>query len=763
MTHNTSVREDNTITEYTFMPKNIVLRSIIAFICGAVFSGLTLPHCGRFGGAMFVGAIGAGAEGFFALIGAFAGYLLQAKTDGIATYAAAALFIYTIAFLFQFTKIYKMRYFLPTVVSVVLIFVNAFGETIELNMDETVYWDYAFESIISFILTYFVRNIFSDSCKYVRQREMILGGILFLGVVINSLSFVIVYQSIILSSVAAMSIIMLLLSRYDLIICSWAAIILGMFLDLQLHSGRLFYYIICTAVCSFRNKRTFGSITIVFVGISMILVLFSDFDLDKYFVLESMISALLYWMFNWISWPIYVYDDDRQLPTGDGERLLLDYQSERFELMSDSLADIYDYMVGEIKTIEIEPIDMVRVFDRVGAELCENCEKRRVCWEHSAVDMLAIMDDGGKHIARRGKMLTSDLPNYFKEHCPYSCSFVSAVNCELRRILDEQRHALNTIERFESFEKMISLAVKATGAFSGQLSNRCLRNVEVERRLMLYLESIGLNCRVGVLAESPYRLIARFMGEEVCALTSRHCYLHELSNVIGKEMIISHISQDMLILCNIEPLAIEIGSVNKRKKGEDICGDGFRSFKHENGSLYVMLSDGVGNGEFAAEQSDTVIYLMERLLAITYDANAALILLNSILSNLSDVKWNYATLDLLEINLYTGKACFYKMGASDTVVYTSGKPSYVPGNVFSVGIASGGIDGMKVGECTLHGGDFIIMHSDGVVVPGANNMHKIIKEANGQAEVISRAILLSSENRTCDDDMTVLTITVELR
>lgn len=70
-----------------------------------------------------------------------------------------------------------------------------------------------------------------------------------------------------------------------------------------------------------------------------------------------------------------------------------------------------------------------------------------------------------------------------------------------------------------------------------------------------------------------------------------------------------------------------------------------------------------------------------------------------------------ATIDITGVDLYTGKAEFYKAGAAPTFLRKSGKGGYVESSSLPVGIL-GGVNFEK-NAVTLRDGDVIVMVSDG--------------------------------------------------
>ena len=53
------------------------------------------------------------------------------------------------------------------------------------------------------------------------------------------------------------------------------------------------------------------------------------------------------------------------------------------------------------------------------------------------------------------------------------------------------------------------------------------------------------------------------------------------------------------------------GAAAKKKDGQTVSGDTGAWFKHDDGSLYVLLCDGMGSGSLAEQESALAVRLLE--------------------------------------------------------------------------------------------------------------------------------------------------------
>ncbi len=145
-----------------------------------------------------------------------------------------------------------------------------------------------------------------------------------------------------------------------------------------------------------------------------------------------------------------------------------------------------------------------------------------------------------------------------------------------------------------------------------------------------------------------------------------------------------------------------------RRKEEN--GDIATRFSGPMGRYYVLLCDGMGSGPGAVQEGKTATEMLRRLLQSGYPAEHALQSLNSLCALRE--RAGAVTVDLLEIELATGKATLYKWGAAPSYIVDAAETKKV-GTV-------GPPPGLSVQHreeryrLSLRRGETLVMVSDGV-------------------------------------------------
>ena len=195
-----------------------------------------------------------------------------------------------------------------------------------------------------------------------------------------------------------------------------------------------------------------------------------------------------------------------------------------------------------------------------------------------------------------------------------------------------------------------------------------------------------------------------------------------------------------------------------------MSGDNFSLFTLENGHYHICLSDGMGSGPDAFRESDMVVELMEKFLEAGFPAETAIRMMNSAMVLQGD-KDTFSTLDLSEVDLYSGDLSITKVGAAPTFIKRGEKVECLSAPSLPAG--SRILEPAQPLHTTLGKGDFLVMVTDGVleylhVKEPEEKMCEIIASirtdnATAMATTILNRVLLFAGNHAMDD-MTVLAL-----
>ena len=148
------------------------------------------------------------------------------------------------------------------------------------------------------------------------------------------------------------------------------------------------------------------------------------------------------------------------------------------------------------------------------------------------------------------------------------------------------------------------------------------------------------------------------------------------------------------------------------KEGQRICGDSLTWFR-TGGTLYAILSDGMGSGREAQRESQMTLRLLEQFLQAGIAPETALRTMNAALNLRSDEQGSFTTIDLLAADLTMRQAALYKYGAAPTYIKRQGTVRRLVGASLPAGLQDSGAEPQAI-RFPLEENSFLLMISDGV-------------------------------------------------
>lgn len=204
------------------------------------------------------------------------------------------------------------------------------------------------------------------------------------------------------------------------------------------------------------------------------------------------------------------------------------------------------------------------------------------------------------------------------------------------------------------------------------------------------------------------------------------------------------------------------GEARRTKDGEKVSGDCFTIFETDKGKFIAGISDGMGSGIRAKEESERLMEVLEQYLQAGFRKEIAAAMMNTAV--LMQENTGFTTMDLCEINLYTGVCEFLKTGAAASFLIRDDSVEMVRSMNLPAGVFHRA--DYQVTKHQLRDGDCVVMISDGMLealpFERAEELFATIlgkyKGSNMRefADYIMEHTLRMTGGH-CSDDMTVLT------
>ncbi len=399
-----------------------------------------------------------------------------------------------------------------------------------------------------------------------------------------------------------------------------------------------------------------------------------------------------------------------------------------------------------------------KLFFEVQQNVCDGCSKKSICWNSNfnltAGDILAITG-----IEKRGKgklRLEKECPRLhelkkqlYHSKSQYSLSILTKMkNREMRCILTDQFSGMGDFlgELAEKIAKSRAVdTVKSTA----------LRAAVIDKGI--YIDALscigGDEGRLGIEIiclekpfETDYRKIKSILEEATsCVFDEPEISVTDVGTLIKFE--------------EKSPFILLVGSAQRPFVRDSPCGDSVAFCKRNDVSGSVLLSDGMGTGSSAALDSMMAVSLTEKLLSAGFSFESSVKIVNSSLI-MKSTDESMATMDGLNVNLYTGEAEFYKAGAAISLIRSDREIIVIEESSLPLGI----LREVKYSKTVvnLKVGDIVLMVSDGITAEdcGWINDELLSWSTNNMDDLACHIVELAAlrQDRYTGDDLTAVAV-----
>lgn len=320
-------------------------------------------------------------------------------------------------------------------------------------------------------------------------------------------------------------------------------------------------------------------------------------------------------------------------------------------------------------------------------------------------------------------------------------------------------------------EELLGVSALVRG-LSRELKEKLAPDTKLGRDIKARLKAAGIGCEditVYTQGDNRYEVnVVRKCGAD-CSRCARQI-IPQVNRELGVKMIkasdLCHSDghRCTLRLCCSLPWRISAFAAVKKRDGSSVSGDSHTFMELKYGKYMLALSDGMGSGGKAREESAASVELFEDFMEAGFERDMALEQINSLLLMRAGEDDIFATLDICNVDLYTGSAEFVKIGAMPGFIAGREGVRLIGGGGLPVGI----MDTMEKEsvEVNLESGDVIVMVTDGVTeaapcaIGKENWLARVIdKNSSLPPQKLCDKILdeaVKAEGGAVRDDMTVM-------
>lgn len=386
--------------------------------------------------------------------------------------------------------------------------------------------------------------------------------------------------------------------------------------------------------------------------------------------------------------------------------------------------------------------------DIVADDVCKNCEKNTVCWQQKYSFTQQQFTEYAQRVYWREE---NRFPTSFANQCINTGKLIKSFE-ENSRLLLSKKYIL------QSQKNNQKLLQKAFVSMSGVVSDIIYKNqhsyllnttltMETDR----FLKELQIGHTYCLCSQNPDQMtFAVFDPLDDKMLYKIQCHAEKIYSTKFLPATVEKQGTEWLYIFTARPLySYETAVETSRYKR--VNGDTWDVFSY-NGYLYVLLSDGMGTGNMAAAESQTVISMTKSLITTGVSMITTIDLIN-LSMNLKGNGETSASLDILCVDLFSGQCNITKAGAGVSITLDKKGVNRHYQDSLPLGI----VKEVKSVQCdfSVQAGDTIIMMSDGVGVVSADIQNLYGKSCSEIAQTILNC-------NVTDDDKTVIAVKLKI-
>lgn len=357
------------------------------------------------------------------------------------------------------------------------------------------------------------------------------------------------------------------------------------------------------------------------------------------------------------------------------------------------------------KVTETQPVELL------ACRLCSGCERKQSCWDEGRESTMELME--GVLDACSGDTNAMEIEQVARMNGCLRAGemYTLAMGILSSRQQKDKEDARRIEARGWALEQLRGQA-RAIASLSERLGEDCTQAMQARAAICSAMPALRGRADALTVCTIEDRLnvwLDVSLGEgQVERLESA------LGAALGRRMELLDVQTQHNVLHFVEKprLRLAVGRSAMPIAGEDISGDSTLSERLDAGRHILAISDGMGSGRAARNESRVALDLLLQALRAGYSRVDALRTVNGLLVACRGDEM-YATMDLCVLDLDSGEVTLDKLGACPSFLLRAGKCKRIGGDSLPMGI----LDAVRPRALTtrMQLGDMLLMVSDGVM------------------------------------------------
>lgn len=407
------------------------------------------------------------------------------------------------------------------------------------------------------------------------------------------------------------------------------------------------------------------------------------------------------------------------------------------------------------------------VFLKVREDICSSCGLYTHCWKachKETQEAFGALAD----ILKKDECLSTDmLGEPLSERCIRQSEMISSFN----------KHYLNMVSKRGTAQRVAQIREVVTDQFEGvacllrSMAKDLGKTMSFEPELARLASEVCQSFDIRVYAVSCIvnhlgRMCLSIQTGALDSSVNKTLLTRAISKACDKDFdlpcIVINDECTLMTFSQRVSIKVRLGAAQIPYKENEYCGDYFECFDDGNGHEVMILSDGMGTGGRAAVDSALATEIFSSLVKAGIDFECSLRLTNSALL-IKGIDESLATLDVVSIDLFSGKAEFLKAGGAASFVRKKNKVAALELSALPAGILRE--ISFEKAYANLEPGDVVVMVSDGIIGSDGSWIIAELKAWKGSsAQALAQRIAELARHRRVkgkEDDMTVICAIVE--
>ncbi len=503
----------------------------------------------------------------------------------------------------------------------------------------------------------------------------------------------------------------------------------------------------------------------VFLSVAMFGVFISGITIELlFFMMDLLIGCGIYFMIPTQYLTLFdLADTNVKSDTAMKDNLenRLEFAARTVEDLQDSL----DRVSKKLNQAKYQSPDSI--CQKTAGYVCKNCGLNLFCWDESYNDTVDYFRRLMDTLRKKGVLTQADLDARGEVTCCKKNLLLEKFNQNYQDYLATE----NTRKRIFEVQNLASEQLSGISQLLWEVSNELS---DIERQDAEAAAQVNaLFTELFAPAQSVFCTINQYDRMEIDIYLSsgvqfeEETLCREISHLLGRKFVMPSVVQvDNQVRVSFYEKAnftADFGcrQIPSTQAKDNVCGDSYEYFTDKRGNVYLILSDGMGNGKQASLDSRMACSMVLKLIRSGFGMESMLRFVNSSLQ-FKSMEESSVTLDIVKLDLYTGHAECYKAGGASSFVKAGRHVSLLESKSLPAGILSK--TKFEKQLISLNCGDFILLCSDGLLDIGEEKIRSLIEVASRKRKDFSAQewadgiyhLFLNTVGEEQHDDVTIL-------